>query len=68
MGDLVNCLDCSNLKIAILRYKLPLSYNIYKQLSIKSKHILCNGGSFRAVFCTKKDILLVMPPTCKSME
>lgn len=65
MDDLTNCLDCANLKIAILRYKLPLSYNIYKQLSSKSKHILCAGGSFRAIFCIKKNILLVMPPKCE---
>jgi hypothetical protein len=60
-----NCLDCVNLKVAVLTYKSPLSYSIYRKLDTEQRHSLCFGGALRVIFCTKKDILLVMPSVCK---
>jgi len=63
-----NCLDCMNLKVAVLTYKVPVSYSIYKKLTLDQRNSLCNGHALRVIFCSKRDILLVMPQNCPSMD
>lgn len=63
-----NCLDCCNFKMAILRYQSPVSYSLYKRLSMREKITLCKGGEFRIIFCSEKDLLLVMPPLCRQLS